>query len=298
MIKDCLDIGQVQAFLDGEISPERSIVFADHIAECDDCTLLLAAAEEENSFVFAALDRDLDTLVPTQRLWGKINDTLELDNERRPFWQKLYAAITANLMSPSLTAAAGIMLFVVVAGGIWMMNPATGDVISKTDNSIATPAKTTESVVKQTTSVPPSNDTATVATSNVPDGVQPAFSPTRAVVVNAGHRGSAPRQARVNERPVVMTAQYFEGEESYVRTINTLSTSVDAQKDRVLPAASRMAFERDLAVVNDAIKRTRDYVKKNPRDQAAKQVLYSSYQDKIDLLNSVGQRDELMATLR
>jgi hypothetical protein len=53
-----------------------------------------------------------------------------------------------------------------------------------------------------------------------------------------------------------------------------------------------------MAVVNDSIKRMREVVKKNPRNQAARQVLYASYQDKIDLLSSVAQREELMASLR
>lgn len=292
MSKDCLDIGTVQAFLDGEITPERSIVFADHIAECDDCILLLAAAEEENSFVFAALDRELDTLVPSQRLWGKINDELELDNVRKPFWQRLYAAMTAQMMSPSLTAAAGILLFVVVAGGVWMLRPTQTAEIAANKPPVVAPVNPSSTQV--------ANSPGTVTVTNVPDTVQPAFAPERPIMMNASHRTPAvtPRRDRATGTPVVTTAQFIEGEEGYVRTINTLNATVDSQKDRVLPAASRIAFERDLAVVDDAIKRTREYVKKNPRDQAAKQVLYSSYQDKIDLLNSVGQRDELMASLR
>ncbi len=53
-----------------------------------------------------------------------------------------------------------------------------------------------------------------------------------------------------------------------------------------------------MAVVDDAIDKMRREVKKNPRNESAKQVLYSSYQNKIDLLNSVSQKGELMASLR
>ncbi|PYT00558.1 MAG: hypothetical protein DMF63_08310 [Acidobacteria bacterium] len=94
------------------------------------------------------------------------------------------------------------------------------------------------------------------------------------------------------------TDGYLPGEESYVRTISDLKQNVDAQKDSVMTPSSRVSYERDMAVVNDSIKRMRDAVKKNPRNQAARQVLYSSYQNKIDLLNSVSQREELMASLR
>jgi hypothetical protein len=61
--------------------------------------------------------------------------------------------------------------------------------------------------------------------------------------------------------------------------------------------SERVAYERDMAVVNDSIAKMRQEVKKNPKNQSAKQVLYSSYQNKIDLLNSVSQKEELMASL-
>jgi hypothetical protein len=83
-----------------------------------------------------------------------------------------------------------------------------------------------------------------------------------------------------------------------MKTISNLKQSVDDQKDRVLTPSTRVAYERDMAVVNDSIKRMQSVVRKNPRNQAAKQVLYAAYQDKIDLLNSVAQREELMASLR
>jgi hypothetical protein len=94
------------------------------------------------------------------------------------------------------------------------------------------------------------------------------------------------------------TLEYIPGEESYIRTIAELNEQVETQKDRVLPPSSRVAFERDLAVVSDAIERTKKVVRQNPNNQSARQVLYAAYQDKIDLLNSVGEREELMASLR
>jgi hypothetical protein len=52
-----------------------------------------------------------------------------------------------------------------------------------------------------------------------------------------------------------------------------------------------------MAVVDDAIAKMRKVVQKNPKNESAKQVLYTSYQNKIDLLNSVSQREELVASL-
>jgi len=60
----------------------------------------------------------------------------------------------------------------------------------------------------------------------------------------------------------------------------------------------RIFYERDMAVVDDAIAKMKSEVKKNPKNESAKQVLYSSYQNKIDLLNSVSQKEELVASLK
>jgi len=86
------------------------------------------------------------------------------------------------------------------------------------------------------------------------------------------------------------------GEESYVKTIATLTDSVNSRKDAALRPSEQVAFAKDLAVVDDAIGKMQKEVRKNPKNEAAKQVLRSSYQNKIDLLNSVAEKTELMAT--
>jgi hypothetical protein len=92
-------------------------------------------------------------------------------------------------------------------------------------------------------------------------------------------------------------AGFVAGEESYVKTISTLRKSVDEQKDIVLAPSERIAYERDMAIVNDTISKMRREVKRNPRNETARQVLYTSYQNKIDLLNSVAKKEELVSSL-
>ena len=88
------------------------------------------------------------------------------------------------------------------------------------------------------------------------------------------------------------------GEESYVKTISSLTKTVAEQKDGVMRPSERIAYESDMAIVNDTIAKMKKEVKRNPKNESAKQVLYSSYQNKIDLLNSVAQKEELVASLR
>ena len=78
------EIGTIQAFLDGETTPEISLRLTDHVADCDACARLMAEAEEESSLVFSTLERELNTLVPTQRLWSRINETIEVEKSNVP----------------------------------------------------------------------------------------------------------------------------------------------------------------------------------------------------------------------
>ena len=113
------------------------------------------------------------------------------------------------------------------------------------------------------------------------------------IVTYANYKESGPKRVDV----VPASAQYLPGEESYIKTINELEQGVTAQ-NAGMKASSQVAYARDMALVDDSITKMREVVRKNPRNQAAKQILYSAYQDKIDLLKSSAQRDELMASLQ
>ena len=300
----CFEIGTIQAFLDGETSPDISLRLTDHVAGCGACAQVMADAEEENSIVFSTLERELNTLVPTQRLWSRINETIEVEKGRASVWQKALAYVTVSLANPSFAAAAGILLVL----GMFAV------VITLRDNQVIQIADN-PNVGEQTPAPNPptpvvSNEGVSVARTDSEPGIPAQSIPKSSVTftnMKPGELNKLAASVKSNQRTI--TPQYAidhsaaadtfsAGEEGYVKTIAELKQNVDLQKDTVLTPSTRVSYERDMAVVNDSIKRMRDVVKKNPRNQAARQVLYSSYQDKIDLLNSVVQREELMASLR
>ena len=290
---NCFEIGTIQAFLDGETTPEISLRLTDHIAGCDACARLMADADEENAVVFSTLERELNTLVPTQRLWSRINDSIEVEKANVPVWQKALAFVRASLLSPSLAAAFGILLILGIFA-VWNLRTGPQDVAQ--DRPI------------QVNDVPRGATNGTTQPTG-PTSITPSFTETnlppkelRKLAQNAsakvGQREIRPSTLDYQVPNTPADDRYLPGEESYVKTIADLKPNVDSQKDSVMTPSSRVSYERDMAMVNDSIKRMRDVVKKNPRNQAARQVLYSSYQDKIDLMNSVAQREELMASLR
>ena len=296
----CLDIGTIQAFLDGETRPEDAVRISDHVADCDACTILLAQAEEENSLVFSVLDREMNTLVPTQRLWTRINAEITEEKNHTSIWQRFLGAITASLVSPSYAGVAGILLIAGMLSVVWLnrqaSSPGTGVVAGNQ----------TQQVIPQASSVPPQGVEIAVTEEGpvVPTGtskpqptvVRSTLSPAelKRMVITANHIEQGPRKTYVVP---AAAPQYLPGEESYIKTIDELQQSITAQ-NASMKASGQVAFQRDLAVVEDAIEKMRKVVQKNPRNQAARQILYSSYQDKIELLKSSAQRDELVASLQ
>jgi hypothetical protein len=286
MKENCLDIGIIQAFLDSELTHDETARVSAHIATCDNCALMLAEAEEESAIVFPALEREFNSLVPTQRLWNKINDSIRTEHESRPFWQKAWAFLSVSLASPSMAAASSLILVFAVFAALWI-NKSTMSV----DDGSTNIAKQTSPV--NLSKAPTLSDTVAEQT-DLPEGRQTP----RAERISYRPEIRREPATRVVDKAPVTTAGYMPGEESYVKTISTLNKTVEEQKDGVLRPSERIAYERDMAVVNDTIAKMKTAVKRNPKNESAKQILYSSYQNKIDLLNSVAQKEELVASLQ
>lgn len=281
MITGHPEIGTIQAFLDSELSHDEAAVVSEHISACDACAAMLAEAEDESAMVFPILAREFDTLVPTQRLWARINESIK--TERRPVWSRMLTFLAATLANPSMAAAASLLIVFGVFAAFWVNKKAV------------TPEPSTQSsreVVTVPTVVRP-----TTATSG--DTVTDDLASTAPRIERGAYRTEVRRTSAAPAAAVPAMVAYLPGEESYVKTIASLSKTVDEQKEAgVLRPSQRISFERDMAVVNDSIARMKKEVKRNPRNESAKQVLYSSYQNKIDLLNSVSQKEELMASIR
>jgi len=295
MIEKCFDEGTLQAFLDNELSSEMSQRVARHIVDCDPCAFLLAEVEEETAFAFAALEQEFNTLVPTQRLWTKINESIEVQHRKRSFWQSVLTFVSGlSFTNPHVVAFGSLLLIVGVVSAL---------IVVKKDEKVNPIAKNTPQIsAPQITEInnpsPDIRTTAPVTTVNTApkNTVTPQFRVEKANFVETKPNRQSP--IRDIEEPKPQPALYLDGEESYVSTISRLEKTVNENKDEVLKPSARFSYEKDLAVVNDTISKMRKEVKKNPKNEDAKQVLFSSYQNKIELLNSVTQRGELMASMR
>ena len=303
MKEKCFDEGTIQAFLDGELTSERLENVARHLSLCTDCAVLLAEAEEESSVAFSALEQEFNTLVPTHRLWTKINDSIE--KERHSFWHSIYAF----LKNPTMVAFASMLIVFGMFIGYLNLN-------NENSNNIASVPEVKQKNIVNAVQIPPFDPPSDSAVAGLPsekeaqdkDIPSPRQTEPSYQIVNANEnsnnrqnktrRNQPDTSPEVTYQPQPAVYTYVSGEESYVKTIATLERTVNNSKDTVLRPSERFAFERDLAVVNDAIEKLQSEVRKNPKNQAAKDVLRASYQNKIDLLNSVTEKNELMASLK
>ena len=305
MTEKCFDIGTIQAFLDGELASYMSEKVACHTAACDVCAVMLAEAEEESAFAFSALEEEFSTFVPTNRLWTKINDSIE--GNKKTFWQ----SVTAYFTNPTVAAFASL----VIVGGLFiaMLNVKPDD--NKNDAAEIIPEKSAAIAPFNNGNLPVQKiETNEPNINNAPSGKIASSINNKnkfgIVKANFSEKENNPRAIRSQKQNTIVdrnpqpfvdartSNKNLLGEDSYIKTIATLEKTVDSRKDEVLKPAARFAFERDLAATDDAIKKMKAEVGKNPKNEAAKNVLRASYQNKIDLLNSVAEKSELMASLK
>ncbi len=303
----CLDEGTIQAFLDGELKNAQMDAATRHLALCDECAVLLSAAEEESAFAFSALEGELNTLVPTQRLWSKINDSIIEEKRQNTFWYNFKTFLT-NLSRPSVAAFASLLIVFGVFTALLVSRPDAASDIVRTSPTISRPTEiaTIDEAVKPADNNEPDviNSEEAENETSVPTitkaGLRPAkiekFSTVKTVFVKSNQAETIEdqRPKTKDRRP----DSFLPGEETYIRTIANLSETVNTQKDAAMKPSARFAYEKDLAVINDAIDKMKKEVRKNPKNEAAKDILYASYQNKINLLNSVSERTELLASIR
>lgn len=292
MKEQCFDEGTIQAFLDGELAPDLLENVACHVALCDSCAFLLSEAEEESAFAFSVLDEEFNLPVPTERIRANVFQAIaNIEEPKVSIWNKIWS-FASILSNPSIAAFASVLVVVGIFAVVLSFNQQNSN-----ESRYQVAINSNEQVNKIGEIKLPTNDKVVIE------------HPTQPIIgfEKAGYKpepksiSQRPKFENQTPKPIQLLAkenkENIDGEATYLKTIATLENTVKDKKDTVLRASSRVSFERDMAVVNDSIKRMREEVRKNPKNEAAKQILRNSYQNKIELLNSVSERSELIARM-
>ncbi|HEY0406077.1 MAG TPA: zf-HC2 domain-containing protein [Pyrinomonadaceae bacterium] len=303
-MKECLEEGTIQAYVDGELSPSAAEKVAAHTGACATCAMALSEAENELSLVAAAFAPELSLPVPSERLRERLDAAIfesrcEQSAPRAQSSRNLKAWLAALVPSfnfaprnalgfASLAAVVAFAAIFALVAARRSAQPSALAVVSDGQREMNLNAQ-------------------------IPGGAKDVATETggglNVVAVNGKFFGrqTARRTATPSRlsRPVnkenaalVAEAKPLPGEDSYLKTIASLSSIIETNGEDALKPSLRGEYERNLALVNHAIDATRRAARRNPKDPDAIDFLYSSYQSKIDLLSTVAEQGQMVAVAR
>ena len=299
MTKRCLDEAILQSYIDGELSPDKSAEAAAHVAACESCAAALAEAAAETSIFASAFAPDENLGVPSEVLRSRINAAVaRLESSAgdvRPGREgRGLAGFLAPLaalfnFTPQGAAAFATLLAVLALGVIYFTSQKSRQTPDKPGGAQQDLAQ-----VNPTTSPEP------VSTSQ-PDTVEPKPSPTQegpaavipAVVKRAPRRAAGSNGGRLRVAPPKEEA--LPGEKEYQTAIASLEKTIKLGGDESLRPALRVEYERNLALLDSAIKQTRQVAAQNPKDKDAVGFLMAAYQSKVELLTKVADQAQVAA---
>jgi anti-sigma factor RsiW len=335
MMETCLDEGTLQAYLDGELSPDASNTTAAHLAACDTCAAAARAAEQELALFSTAFAPALSASVPTEKLRARLDEAIAaLDAQprfaplpaRSPL-RSLFDSLVASLTTftpRQATAFASFMVAIALAVVFASMqtpdNANAPKEIAKVNQTPASPNAQTESGANPNAQTENNGATGEAATVQTPveyaDAPAPQRGGNRAASAKAGvnivkagvrvrTRTAGTRNEQGDDAPEAAAASpattlaattrepALADEKTYLSSIASLTSAIEAQRAEGMTPTLRAEYERNLAVVNQAILSSRVAVRRNPQDTDAKEFLRAAYQNKVELLSAVADQTQL-----
>lgn len=321
-MRNCLDEGMLQSYMDGELSPELTAGAAAHVAACAACAGALDAARAELSLFAAAFAPDASLSVPSESLRERLDAAIAGMESSRPaprggtFWN--LGSLAAWLAAPfnfepraagafasllALVALAAVLGSVYFGGGKHQqqqpVSVAENTPVEKTRPSAVAPVETAQPNVENTPTVATENDGPVAASRGVVANARNASQPRRGSVARIANSRGEPKSSGGEVETPAETAsaqQSVPGEENYLKTIASLSKVVEVGGADALRPQFRIAYERNLAVIDKAIEETRRAALRDPKDADTTSFLFSAYQNKIDLLSTAADQAQV-ATL-
>jgi len=287
-MKECLQEEVLQSYLDGELHERRMEQVTSHLASCVICGNLARQLEQENSLVTAALAAEFEAAVPSERLRQRLDAAITA-NRLETATGNATAANARNWLSslsdlftfrPQRALAYASLLIVVGFGVIMAMmrwqtapTPLTNSTIATVTpatNQAAVTAPSSSGAIQPTETAETSRTIATVRKNRRP--------PSNGVSATPAHR----QDVAANH------VKLLPGERSYLQTIAQLDSSIKSEKSRMKPDV-QAEYQRNLAFVDRTLAVARTAAKSNPNDPDATEFMFSAYQSKVDLLNTVAE---------
>ncbi|HKR02359.1 MAG TPA: anti-sigma factor [Pyrinomonadaceae bacterium] len=295
-MRECIEEGVLQSYLDDELSPEMAEAVASHLAACQDCAAMADEAAGDTALLASAFAAENALEIPTVRLRERLDSAIaELEQPANVFEQKRgrglggWLAPIAELFKASPQRALGfasliaIVAFAAIFASIKLRQ--SGNTGEQPQLVASGPQPTGRNVKPSPSPTPNRTDNP----SGVPDREEKNNPNNRPK--QKKHTGSElvpePSQLPKDE---LAGAKPLPGEQNYLKAIDSLMTEIQASGETALKPSLRAEYERNLAIVDRAINSTRHAARRNPNDSDASEFLYSSYQSKLDLLSAIAEQ--------
>jgi hypothetical protein len=273
-MKKCLDEATLQSYFDGELSTGLMESATSHLASCAACSAAARELEQETALLTTALAAEFESAVPTEQLRMRISAAVAsldapLTAQKSGFFSSFGKLFN---FAPQQALAYGGLIVVLAFAAIFGFVKMRSDVPTQSQDTptVATNGGTATPVVKTTDSPEEIIPKVQLPVDEVKPPQRVVYRPTNT--------------PRISSKPAPV--KLLPGERSYLQTIARLDTAIKSEKKAMRPAL-QFEYERNLAVVDRAIAATRTAAKKNPNDPDAADFMFSAYQSKVDLLNTI-----------
>jgi Putative zinc-finger len=299
-MKECFEEGVLQSYVDDELSPEMAERVTAHVARCSKCAEALSDIANEMAMFSTAFKAEMTLDVPTVRLRERIDAAIAEMNppaqitERKQGWSLTgWLASFGELFKVSPQRAIGfasliaVIAFAAIFAAIYSRRSANP---GNQENEIA---RTNQPKVLPTPKALPSSSDETnpgsgeqrVEQKDKPTNHKAPKKQPKEVLVPQPDQLPRDVEAKKDALPKPLS-----GETNYLKAIDSLTTEIEASDVASMKPSLRAEYERNLAVVDQAIDSTRRVARTNPKNEDAAQFLYSSYQSKLDLLSTVAEQ--------
>lgn len=279
-MRECLEEEILQSYLDGELSLASVESVTTHLASCSNCSAFARELEKENSVVAAALAAEFEGSVPSERLRERIDAAI---TGRSAVSAGAFNRTSSRKNSGWLQSLSGLFAFTpqrafAYAGLIVVLTFAA--IMAVVQRQRSQPASPSEQVAVVSPPAPVSGK-----------GTQAAIEPQPVLPGKPNAVVSRPRRpGKVKTSSELPTdahhVKLLPGERSYLQTIAELDSTIKSEKGQMKPAI-QAEYQRNLAFVDRALAAARTAAKSNPNDPDAAGFMFSAYQSKVDLLNTV-----------
>ena len=294
-MRECIEEGILQSYVDDELSPETAQQVAAHLAACAACSEAAAVAVGETALFTSAFEAENALEIPTVKLRERLDAAIAEMNPPAGFlgqqksgsfgnWVASFAGLFK--VSPQFALGFASLIAIVALAAIFTVvrlnrSETTGnspELMAGTNDPVQTGVKGSPSPTQSEAVIP---DVAPRKDSKVTPKKQTAQKKrVKPILV------PEPDQLPKDE----LAIKPLPGEQNYLKAIDSLTIEIESSDVTAMKPSLRAEYERNLAIVNQAIDSTRRVARRNPNNPDASEFLYSSYQSKLDLLSAVAEQ--------